>query len=822
MDAELLELQRQFQAAQEAKPSVRLSERNIVELVNKLRDLELLDSDLLHTLSGKEYITREHLKTEIKGEIDKRGRVSLIELADTIGVDLYHVERQAESIVKDRKDLMLVQGEILSNSYWDSVAEEISERLEHSSQIALAELAAQLHVSSELLSNILESRLGNILQGKMEGGRLYTPLYVSRVKAMIRGAVRGVMVPTNLSSIWASLHQLLQEMDGVTSTAVENSFFQNLLNSLVKEGELLGSLRTGMVWTPAVFAVAQQESVESFFSQNSFIGYDVLAKLAILQPKQYLQSKYPEGIALDTMFVHPSMIEMLDASIEDTISHGGWLDCLSILPTSIGAQDGAKLLTHCPSVQHAIKGGRGIIMTDTCVVSNDFLQALFAQLESETEIFMRERIAVSQKAYLTVAGNKPGTNDGKDNHSNYVDGMDEVDKRPRRKKGKETSSTKVAVGENEIINQSSKGGKSKKKQGSSKGRNPASSGTKTDQQKRSQKDSNDFLDGPSEEWILERVLHLYPDIENAGAGEEGLNGMPAHLAAHMRPMLISSWKNKRNAILAEGAEKRRQLLEKLQKHLDEAYLNLQLFAKALELFEDDTSVYVILHRHLLRTVAAEITDKLLFVLDMDKKMQDGYTEDISQDLESISFNAGERISLAKDLPGPLSSKAAELVEALDGKHLDAFDTALKSISKESGLWLKKLDKRSEKALLQAYSKHLKSQVEEEGDPVALLPKIVVLLYVQVYNKALQIPGRAIAIAISRLKDHIPEKAYITLTEYHSATVNLLSLLSAGSYSDDDCTADRILTKRELLGSKMSELKLLISSMPSGSLIKSKE
>jgi hypothetical protein len=61
MDSELAELQRQFQAAQEAKSSVRLSERNVVELVNTLQQLELLDSDLLHTVSGKEYITQVFL-----------------------------------------------------------------------------------------------------------------------------------------------------------------------------------------------------------------------------------------------------------------------------------------------------------------------------------------------------------------------------------------------------------------------------------------------------------------------------------------------------------------------------------------------------------------------------------------------------------------------------------------------------------------------------------------------------------------------------------------------------------------------------------------
>lgn len=58
MDAELLELQKLFQATQEAKATVRLSERNVVELVTKLKELQLLDSDLLHTITGKEFITK--------------------------------------------------------------------------------------------------------------------------------------------------------------------------------------------------------------------------------------------------------------------------------------------------------------------------------------------------------------------------------------------------------------------------------------------------------------------------------------------------------------------------------------------------------------------------------------------------------------------------------------------------------------------------------------------------------------------------------------------------------------------------------------------
>lgn len=57
MDEELLDLQRQLEFAQQAKSSIRLSERNVVELVQKLQELQIIDFDLLHTVSGKEFIT---------------------------------------------------------------------------------------------------------------------------------------------------------------------------------------------------------------------------------------------------------------------------------------------------------------------------------------------------------------------------------------------------------------------------------------------------------------------------------------------------------------------------------------------------------------------------------------------------------------------------------------------------------------------------------------------------------------------------------------------------------------------------------------------
>ncbi|KAF8397566.1 hypothetical protein HHK36_016486 [Tetracentron sinense] len=817
MDDELLELQRQFEFAQLAKSSIRLSDRNVVELVQKLQELQIIDFELLHTVSGKEYITPEQLRLEMVTEIKKSGRVSVIDLSDIIGVDLYHVEKQAQRIVADDSGLMLIQGEIISESYWDTVAEEINERLQECSQIALAELAAQLHVSSELIVTVLEPRLETVVKGRLEGGQLYTPVYVTRVSAMVCGAARGITVPTNVSTVWSSLQQQLQEMDGANGVAVESSFFQSLFNGLVKEGEILGSLRAGVHWTPAVFAHAQKESVDSFFSQNSFINYEVLYKLAIPQPKQYLQSRYPEGIPLDTVFVHPSMIEMLEAAAEDAIEHGGWIDTLTVLPASFGCQDAYKILSLCSSIQRGLKSTKALIFGESYVFSNAFVKDVFDRMEKEMETFnfsgpsgpglygdlhlVNEAKAGHDSGRFTEL-NETGNESGGNKHV--------MEKGSKKKKGKSTGNTKTVAVESGPDNQESLPTKSKKNQRKSK---DTASLQVSDAKLGAKKDMDNIkgetLSIPSEEWIMQKILMLVPDFEGQGLDNPLTFLRP--LANHLRPLLLTSWKERRKALFTENAERMKRVLDNLQRKLDEAFLNMQLYEKALDLFEDDQSTSVILHRHLLRTTATSIVDMLLLNLDIHNKLKNGIEIEESQNAESVSRSSGDRIALAKSLGGSLSVKALAVVEALEGKRVETFMTALGAIAEESGLLLKKLDKKLERALLHSYRKDLTSQVSAETDPIAVLPKVVSLLYLQVHNKALQAPGRAISVAVSRLKDKLEDSAHKVLMDYHTATVTLLALQAAATGDEQDCTSDRIMSKREFLKTLMPALKALVLS-----------
>ncbi|KAL2608978.1 hypothetical protein R1flu_027551 [Riccia fluitans] len=169
--------------------------------------MSLLDSDLLHTIIGKEFITKERLKAEVETEINRIGRASLVDIASAVGVELVHCERVAEQIVAEKPDLTFVQGEIVADSYWDTVAEEVNEALEES---------------------------GKLIQGKLEAGPLYTPAHVSRIRAVVRGAVRALTVPTALSAVWSCLQKQLREGDDVSSGGVsgEGVLFQSVLSGL--------------------------------------------------------------------------------------------------------------------------------------------------------------------------------------------------------------------------------------------------------------------------------------------------------------------------------------------------------------------------------------------------------------------------------------------------------------------------------------------------------------------------------------------------------------------------------------------------------------
>ncbi|KAK4762433.1 hypothetical protein SAY86_008201 [Trapa natans] len=195
------------------------------------------------------------------------------------------------------------------------------------------------------------------------------------------------------------------------------------------------------------------------------------------------------------------------------------------------------------------------------------------------------------------------------------------------------------------------------------------------------------------------------------------------LANYLRPLLLNSMKEKWKAILMENANKMKQILDDMQRKVDEAFLNLQLYEKALELFDEDQSASVVLHWHLLGALAASIADSLFINLEIYNKLKSGLQVDNSQNSELVYLSPGERIGLVKTFPGSLSKKAIAVAESLEGKRLETFMVALRDLAEDRLAIIK---------FCTFYSSpyDLISQVSAETDPISLLAKVVSLLYVQ--------------------------------------------------------------------------------------------
>eukprot|EP00897_Mesotaenium_endlicherianum_P008473 jgi/Mesen1/7654/ME000400S06852 len=826
MDEELELLQAQFFAAQEAKSSVRLSERNVVELVNKLQQLGLLAADLLHTTNGKEYITQERLREEIQQEIEHCGRVSMVDLAATLGVDLFYVERESQAIAASNSAVSLIHGEIITASYWDDVAEEIDETLQESGHVALAEVARRFNVGLELLVGIIQSRLGTLIHGKLEGGQLYTPAHVARVKAMLRGALRAVSVSTPTPSIWMALQPLLQgeaapapapaPAPAAAIAAAEgggsSSLYSSLMAECIAEGAIQGSARGGgSTWTPAVFARSQRESIEAFFSQNGYVSYEALRKLAVAQPRQHLQAKYPSGIALDSMFVHAMLLEQLDAAAHEAILGHSWCDASVLLPSSLTSADISKLLDLCPAVRTAEKDSSAVVLQDTCLVS----QGLFNVLLEKFEVEVRTAAATAAAAATGATKAVPASSAGEVAAAAASNQLEEEDDnnggRGRGSRGKRGNKREGAVGQLQAEGEgdgedaagmhsrsqlhSGKGSKGKRRRGvggkgASSGAGDGGGGAARGGVKGggvNELSGAAAAGGVADERLMAAaVLHMFPDMEGAEGGDEeesGGSALALALARKLRPTLLASFAAAKRAAFTAGAEDRKRRRDLLQQRLDELHASLQLHAKALDVFADDLAVQAVVEKHLLRTSAAECGDLILRSQHLESQLAEGLLTDEEQTGGASTtepLSAPDRLAIARGLPDSSRPLAVALAEAVEGKSLEACESALQALAAEAGVRLRRLDKKGERALLHIHRKALAAQLESEEHPVAALPLAVSLFFIEVHHRALQAPGRALAAAVAHLKAGLPESSFKTLSDFHTATVEFISQQSAGS------------------------------------------
>ena len=374
---EIRRLAADFQRAQLSGTVHKLSERNCVELVTKLIQLKLID--VIYTTDGKEYLTHQQLAKEIRDELWVcGGRVGLVELAASLSVDFSQVEAAAGNMCKGDRELHLVLGQLVSSRYLETMCVQVNEKLQQAGTLAIPSLTKVYDLPTDFLIEQIHERLGSIIEGFKDDHDpkvLLTTSHVARNRARVRGVLSAVTVPTTVSSI-------------ISKFGFQEKLFFSLAEELIRTGRLPGVLAGGRAagkatYIPHSYARAQAAWVDSFYASNGYLEYEAVTRLGISEPAAFIKKKFgaDSGIVfLSSCCVGQSIVEQMEAVIDEALTSGGWCDLTHQLPSVLSTEDANTM------IQTALKSKTtAVLIGDGVILSQSLLHKIVSDQEAEME-----------------------------------------------------------------------------------------------------------------------------------------------------------------------------------------------------------------------------------------------------------------------------------------------------------------------------------------------------------------------------------------------------------------------------------------------------
>uniref|UniRef100_A0A8D0CBF6 E3 UFM1-protein ligase 1 n=1 Tax=Salvator merianae TaxID=96440 RepID=A0A8D0CBF6_SALMN len=765
---EIVKLSQQFQSAQFAQATQRLSERNCIEIVSKLIAEKQLE--VVHTLDGKEYITPAQISKEIRDELYIRGgRVNIVDLQQVINVDLLHIENRANDIVKSDRTIQLVLGQLIDENYLDQIAEEINDKLQESGQVKISDLCKAYDLPGDFLKQAFSSRLGKIIHGQIDQdnrGVIFTDAFVRRHRARIRGLFSAITRPTPVNNL-------------ITRHGFQEHLLYSVLEELVNTGRLKGTVVGGRqdkaVFIPDIYSRTQSNWVDSFFKQNGYLEFDTLSRLGIPDPMNYIKKRYKSVLFLKTSCVGQEFVDLVEASVDEAINSGTWVDIAPLLPSSLSVEDASMLLQQ---VMRSFSEHSVLVFADTNVVSEKFINScidLFHDL-------------MHQKAEKEMKNNPVHLITEEDlKQSGYIEieSLNKKEKKDeRRKKAAEgTGIVKGGVGGNA---REFKIRKTKKK-----GRKEADSDEESQASRtnRSKQHEIPFMSHEEIEEILKKHVRDCP--------EDLITEVADHLT---RPLTKSYQEVLRSVFLtstsAHSGTSRKKTIKDLQEEVSNLYNNIRLFEKGAKHFTDETQSSIV--KHMLKTICTDITNLIFNFLAADLMMA-------AEDYTAITTEMRKKIlsTLPEETKGPLT----KLHISLNGKSLEEFVSCLDAAAEACDIMVKKGDKKRERQILFQHRQALAEQLKVTEDPALILHLTSALLFQFSTHCMLHAPGRCVPQLITFLSTKIPEDHHSLLVKYQGLVKQLISQNKKTGQGDDDSEDNNLNADetREVVQKELQEL-----------------
>lgn len=358
---EIKRLAADFQRTQASETLQRISDRNCIDIIKKLTELSLIK--LIYTCDGKEFVTPECLVKEIQEEIEVNGgRLQLHELASKLNVDYNHVEDKAKELVKlYPNEYHLILGQVIHSSYQATLTKHVKDRLLGTGQLSVAELAKNLDLPSDFLTTMVHTIMRKVCDDYVLGPdnkTFYTSELMDRYKAKIAGTLAAITKPVSIASI-------IKKLD------IPDKIMTSVLDSMIKSGRVDVSIENRQL-VPLVYIRKQNEYIDKFYHQNSYVEYEVVSRLDIKQPKSYLKKRFPDCIPLTNLIVNPNLISQIHPMIEEAIVNNSWIDVPSVLPSCFEVVDIDQMIQEITK-KDANLGKSCIIIEKVVICSQGFI-----------------------------------------------------------------------------------------------------------------------------------------------------------------------------------------------------------------------------------------------------------------------------------------------------------------------------------------------------------------------------------------------------------------------------------------------------------------
>uniref|UniRef100_A0A2K6AS08 E3 UFM1-protein ligase 1 n=1 Tax=Macaca nemestrina TaxID=9545 RepID=A0A2K6AS08_MACNE len=769
---EIRRLAADFQRAQFAEATQRLSERNCIEIVNKLIAQKQLE--VVHTLDGKEYITPAQISKEMRDELHVRGEFVFI--FQVINVDLIHIENRIGDIIKSEKHVQLVLGQLIDENYLDRLAEEVNDKLQESGQVTISELCKTYDLPGNFLTQALTQRLGRIISGHIDldnRGVIFTEAFVARHKARIRGLFSAITRPTAVNSL-------------ISKYGFQEQLLYSVLEELVNSGRLRGTVVGGRqdkaVFVPDIYSRTQSTWVDSFFRQNGYLEFDALSRLGIPDAVSYIKKRYKttQLLFLKAACVGQGLVDQVEASVEEAISSGTWVDIAPLLPTSLSVEDAAILLQQ---VMRAFsKQASAVVFSDTVVVSEKFINdctELFRELmhqKAEKEMKNNPVHLITEEDLKQISTLESVSTSKKDK------------KDERRRKATEGSGSVRGGG----------GGNAREY----KIRKVKKKGRKDDDSDDETQSSHTGKKKPEISFMFQDEIEDFLRKHIQDAPEEFISELAEYLIKPLNKTYLEVVRSVfMSSTTSASGTGRKRTIKDLQEEVSNLYNNIRLFEKGMKFFADDTQAA--LTKHLLKSVCTDITNLIFNFLASDLMM-------------AVDDPAAITSEIRKKILSKLSEETkvalTKLHNSLNEKSIEDFISCLDSAAEACDIMVKRGDKKRERQILFQHRQALAEQLKVTEDPALILHLTSVLLFQFSTHTMLHAPGRCVPQIIAFLNSKIPEDQHALLVKYQGLVVKQLVSQNKKTGQGDYPLNNELGKEQEDVANTRKELQELSSSI----------